>query len=147
VSRPPAPAASVEQVSDPPLPPVLGIGAVVVFCLVGALSAVIEVLLIPLYLGSDVFPVTILITIALNIALPRLVRMTVDWGWAIALPLVSWILVAIVLGFTNTNKSILVPGSGQASYVALGFYFLGTLAGFVSVLRQWAPPRVAAARR
>jgi hypothetical protein len=126
---------------------VLAIGAVVVFCLVGALSAVIEVLLIPLYHGGDVFPVTIVITIVLNVALPRLTRMTVDWGWAIALPLVSWIVVAIVLGFTNTSRSILVPGSGQASYVALAFYFLGTLAGFISVLREWAPPRAAAARR
>jgi len=140
-SDPPAP--SVNE----PLPDVVGAAAVVIFCLVGVISAIIEVLLIPFYVGGRIFPITVLITIVLNIALPILVRMTVEWNWAIALPVVAWVVTIITLGYANTGHgSVLVPGYGDGEWVGLAVFFVGTLAGFVSVIRERALRAVSARR-
>jgi hypothetical protein len=136
VNRPPPPVEAV----DPPLPPALEIAAVVVFCLVGLLSAIVEVLLIPLHVGSAIFPITVLIAVGLNAVLPWLVARTVDWRAAIALPIVVWVIAVIVLGFANTGHgSVLVPGYGADEYVGLGLFFVGALVGFVSVVRERGP--------
>ena len=43
----------------------------------------------------------------------------------------------IVLSYVNTSHgSVLVPGYGKDQYVALALFFGGTLAGFVSVIRE-----------
>lgn len=55
---------------DQPLPTPVAVAGVVVFCVVGALSGLIEVLLVPLYLGSHIFPVTVLIAVIGNVGLP-----------------------------------------------------------------------------
>jgi hypothetical protein len=139
VSRPPpAPARAIDQ----PLPPAVAVAAVVVFCLVGVLSAIVEVLLIPLHVGSAIFPITVLIAVVLNAALPWLVARTVDWRAAIALPIVVWVIAVIVLGFANTGHgSVLVPGYGADEYVGLALFFVGALVGFVSVVRERGPAR------
>jgi hypothetical protein len=119
-----------------------------VFGLVGVLSAIIEVLLIPLYLGSHIFPITVLIAIVLNAVLPRLVALTVDWRWAIGLPLALWVITLIVLAYVNTGHgSVLVPGYGDGQYVGLGLFFVGTVAGFLGVVRVLGPAKAASARR
>jgi hypothetical protein len=129
MSEPPA--------DDRPLPDAIGGIGVVVFCLVAILSAMIEVLLVPVYIGGAIFPVTVLIAVVVNVALPRLVRVMVDWRWAIALPMVAWVVTVIVLGYANSGSgSVLVPGYGQGQYVALALFFVGTLAGFISVIRE-----------
>jgi hypothetical protein len=135
---PPAPAPAIDQ----PLPPAVAVAAVVVFCLVGVLSAIVEVLLIPLHVGSAIFPITVLIAVVLNAALPWLVARTVDWRAAIALPIVVWVIAVIVLGFANTGHgSVLVPGYGADEYVGLALFFVGALVGFVSVVRERGPAR------
>jgi polyferredoxin len=89
----------------------------------------------------------VLIAVVVNVALPRLMRITVEWRWAIALPIIAWVVVLIVLGYANTGRgSVLVPGYGGGEYVGLGLFFLGALAGFVSVVRERTPVRVASAR-
>lgn len=131
---------------DTALPAALAGVAVVVFCGIGVLSAIIEVLLIPLYLGSHIFPLCVLIAVLVNVALPIMVRATVDWSWAIWLPIVCWIVVAFALGFTNASHgSVLVPGYGDGEYVGLALYFVGTLAGFISVMRELGSVRAASA--
>ncbi len=136
---------SVPQ-SAAPLPDGLAVVGVAVYTLVGVLSAIIEVLLIPLYVGSHIFPVTVLIAVVVNVALPALIRVMVDWRWATALPLVAWLVTTIVLGFVNTGSgSVLVPGDGADGYVGLALYFVGTLAGFVGVVRNLGPSRLGSA--
>jgi hypothetical protein len=123
--------------ADEPLPDALAAFGVAVYCLVGVLSAVIEVLLIPLYIGSVIFPITVLIAVVLNVALPRLVRLLVDWRFAIALPLIGWVLTVLALNVFNTGHgTVLVPGYGQGQYVGVALFFGGALAGFVGVVRE-----------
>ena len=48
----------------------------------------------------------------------------------------------IVLGFTNTARgSVLVPGYGDGQYVGLALFFIGTLAGAVSLVNVLTPRR------
>jgi hypothetical protein len=134
-----APPAS-RTAADAPLPVGVAVLGVVVFCLIAILSGTIEVLLTPLYVGSHIFPVTVVIAVVVNFALPWLVRMVVDWRWAIAAPMICWLVTAIVLGFTNTGGgSVLLPGGGADGYVGLALFFVGTLAGFIGVIRQLLP--------
>ena len=112
----------------------------IVYGLVGVLSATIEVLLIPLHIGSHIFPATVIIAVLVNIALPGLVNAMVEWRSAIGVPLLAWLLTTIVLGFANTGGgSVLVPGSGADGYVGLALFFVGTLAGFIGVVRYLGP--------
>jgi hypothetical protein len=114
----------------------LVVAGVVIFCLVGALSAVVEVLLVPFYVGSDVFPIAVLLAVVGNFALPTLVSALVDSAAATVLPVLAWLITAVALGFVNTGDGdVLVPGYGQGQYVALGVFFGGVLAGVVATVR------------
>jgi hypothetical protein len=125
------------SVAEPALPTAIASVGLVICCLIGVLSGLIEVLLIPFYVGSYVFPITVVIAVVVNIALPRLVAIMMDWLWAVALPVLCWVATVIALGFTNTGSgSVLVPGYGQGQYVSLGLFFGGILAAFVSVIRE-----------
>jgi hypothetical protein len=122
---------------EPQLPAPLALAGSVVYCAVGVLSGVIEVLLIPLYIGSVIFPITVLIAIIGNVLLPHLVHSLVDWKWAISAPFVGWLLAVIALSyFNNSSGTVLVPGYGQGQYVGLALFFIGTLAGFIGVVRE-----------
>jgi len=122
------------------LPAGVAVAGVLVYCLVAVGSALIEVLLIPLYVGGTIFPITVLIAVVVNWMLPVLVHTMAAWRWVIGLPLLSWLAGVIVLGFTNTARgSVLVPGYGDGQYVGLGLFFIGTLAGAVSVVRVLTP--------
>ena len=105
---------------------------------VGVLSAIIEVLLIPLYLGSHIFPLT-------RADRRGRQRGPADHGAGhrrLALGDLRCRSCAgsssrIALGFTNTSHgSVLVPGYGDGEYVGLALFFVGTLAGFISVMRE-----------
>jgi hypothetical protein len=126
-----------ERPAEQPLPDGLAAFGVAVYCLIAIISAAIEVLLIPLYIGSVIFPVTVLIALVVNFGLPRLVRIMVDWRFAIALPIVCWVVTLIVLNLVNVNSgTVLVPGYGKDQYVGLALFFGGALAGFVGVIRE-----------
>jgi hypothetical protein len=126
-----------EPAADDALSDGLAAFGVAVYCLVAIISGAIEVLLIPLYIGSVIIPVTVLIAVVVNFSLPRLVRIMVDWRFAIALPIVCWVVTLIVLNLVNVNSgTVLVPGYGNDQYVGLALFFGGVLAGFVGVIRE-----------
>jgi hypothetical protein len=105
-----------------------------------ALAAIIEVLLTPLYLGSVLFPITVLLAIATNIALPMLARELVDSTLSAAVPVIVWFLVAIVLGFLPAHGSVLLPGGGAGqTFASLGTVFLGVIAGSITMARTIGP--------
>jgi hypothetical protein len=136
---------SDQTATNRPLPDALAAAGVVVYCAVGALSGVIEVLLIPLYLGSVIFPITVLVAVIVNYAVPRLVHSLADWKWAILAPFVAWLVTVIALNTLNTGGgSVLVPGYGDGQYVGLALFFIGTLAGFISVVREFGRLKAAA---
>jgi hypothetical protein len=122
---------------EPQLPAPLALAGAVVYCAVGVLSGVIEVLLIPLYIGSVIFPITVLIAVVGNVLLPHLVHSLADWKWAISAPFIGWLVAVIALSyFNNSSGTVLVPGYGQGQYVGLALFFIGTLAGFIGVVRE-----------
>jgi hypothetical protein len=121
---------------EAPLPSWLTATGVGVFCLVSILSALVEVLLVPLYIGSIIFPLTLLLAAVGNIALPRLVSVLHDSGIAIALPSILWVTTVFGIGTVNTSGGdVLVPGGGNDQYVSLGLLFGGTLACVIGTVR------------
>jgi hypothetical protein len=122
---------------EPALPIGIAIAGVVVWCLVAGLSGVFEVLLIPVYIGRFIFPITVLIALVGNVVLPRLAHQVVDSGWAVLMPMVVWVLTVIWLAFFNTSHgSVLVPGAGDDEYVGLALFFGGTLAAAIGVIHE-----------
>ena len=112
------------------------VAAVVVFSLIGVVSAALDVLFIPFYVGANVFPISVALAIGGNFLVPPMVGRFVRSVPIIALPVGLWVTTSIGLGFANTKDGdVLVPGYGQGQYVAIATLFLGTLAGVVSVLR------------
>lgn len=119
---------------EPRLPaPVLGV-ALVGFTVIGGLSAFFEILLVPLYLGSVIFPVTLLLVVIGNAMLPRLVRGLVNSAAASLLPIVAWLAVVAVTGFVPSPMGdVLLPGYGSGQYVGEALVLLGLFSGVISV--------------
>ncbi len=116
---------------------VITVAGIIVFSAIGVLSAIVEVLYVPYYVGAYVFPISAVVAVSANFALPRLMRQFIDSGPLVALPTALWVLTVIVLGFANTGDGdVIVPGYGQSQYVALATIFLGALAGAIGLMRS-----------
>ncbi len=114
--------------------------AVALFTLLGAMSAVLEIFLVPVYVGSVIFPITLVITLVVNIWLPRAVRSLTGSTPLSVLPGLAWLIVIYFLGFRARPKGdVLLPGYGQAQYVAMALLMVGLVAGAIGVL--WEPRR------
>jgi hypothetical protein len=117
--------------------------AVVLFTVLGAMSAGLEILLVPVYIGGVIFPITLVLAVVGNVFLARGLRALVGSHGLASLPLVAWILVVFFMGFAADSKGdVLLPGYGQGQYVALGLPLVGLLAGFVSIFLEPRPRRV-----
>ena len=127
---------------DDHLSPALAWGGVVLLTLCGAASAWLESLLVPLYAGSTVVPVTIALVLAGNWYLPRLARTLVPSTPAAVLPLLAWLLVVFLLAASGTPEGdVILPGGGGAvEYVGYGLMLGGALAGTLSVVLSAPPP-------
>jgi hypothetical protein len=112
-------------------------------CLCGALAALLEALLVPLYAGSVVVPIAVVLALATNIILPRLAVTLVPRPVAAALPFVAWLIVIIAFGVvTRPEGDVILPGAPKAlEYVTYGVLLGGALAGAVSVVTAAPPPR------
>jgi hypothetical protein len=116
-------------------------GAVVLFVLLGAMSAVLEILLVPVYVDGVIFPITLVLAIGGNIFLARGLRSLTGSTGLASLPLVVWVLVIFFMGFVaDSMGDVLLPGYGQGQYVALALPLVGILAGVMSIFLE---PRVA----
>jgi hypothetical protein len=119
--------------------------AILLFTLLGAMSALLEILLVPLYLGSVIFPISLVIVLVGNIAIPRGLRSIVGSSGLAALPLLAWIAIMFVVGFVpNSMGDVLLPGYGQGQYVGEGLLLIGIVAGVMSL---YLNPRERRSRR
>lgn len=120
------------------------LGAVVLFTLLGAMSAVLEILLVPFYVAGVIFPITLVLAIAGNVFLARGLRSLVGSMGLAALPLLAWVLVVLVMGFFADSKGdVFLPGYGQGQYVSLGLPLVGIVAGVMAIFvdakpREWS---------
>lgn len=122
----------------------LDIAGIVLVALSGILSAIIAVLLTPLYWGTFLSPLAIVVAIAANIVLPLLARGLGMPPLGSALPYVLWLLTVIVLGSSRPEGDVLLPaGNGAQPLVTYGMLAGGALAGglTVAILTLGGTPR------
>jgi hypothetical protein len=128
--------------TTPTQPGALDWAGVALLTLTGALAGLVETLLVPLYAGSVVAPVSVLLAIASNIALPRLARALVPRTAAALAPFAGWLVVVILFGvLARPEGDVVLPGAPAAlQYVTYGVVFGGALAGTATLVMMTPPP-------
>jgi hypothetical protein len=128
-------------VDAPPLPPVTvadwGLVALLTALAIG--SGAFEVLLVPLYAGSWLVPISVLLGVVGNIVLPRsgfaLVRVP---SGALA-PVLGWLVAVLVpIIIARPEGDIHVAGGGGQQWVLYALLVFGGLAGFTTFVRSSA---------
>jgi hypothetical protein len=123
-------------------------GGIAVVCAVGVLSAILEVLLIPLRIGAVMIPITVLFAIGGNVALPQLAKVFVDASGAMVAAFLSWLLPMLVLSLLpRPEGDVLVRGGGGEQWVYYGVLLGGAIAGTATVVLQGPPRRPPVAAR
>ena len=117
----------------------LGVGLLVACAL---LAGLLELLLVPLYAGGVLIPVSALFAIATNVALPRLAVVLVRRTLAAVAPFIAWLVVAIGFGvLTRPEGDVVLPGGGYVEYLAYATLLGGAVAGTVTVVMCVPPPK------
>jgi hypothetical protein len=129
-------------VNEPARPVALDWFGVAVLTMTGALAGLVETLLVPLYAGSAVVPVSVVLAIASNLALPRLARVLVPRTAAALAPFAGWLVVVILFGvLARPEGDVVLPGAPAAlQYVTYGVVFGGALAGTATLVMLTPPP-------
>jgi Family of unknown function (DUF6113) len=105
----------------------------VLCCVAALLAALIEVLLVPLYVGRVLLPVTIVLALATNAALPLLARRLTGNTLAAAIPVALWVICVLLLGTSRPEGDVLLPGGGNVQLVSYGLIVAGALSGIATV--------------
>ncbi|HLY33086.1 MAG TPA: hypothetical protein VKQ07_01010 [Jatrophihabitantaceae bacterium] len=125
----------------------LTIAGLIALCGCGVLSALLEMLLVPLYAGSTLVPITVVFAIGGNIVLVLLGRELVPSGVARVAPFIAWSLTVIgVTLFPRPEGDVILPGGGGGvEWVGYGVVLGGLVAGIVTSVftspRPQRPPR------
>jgi hypothetical protein len=124
---------------------VLNWTGVVLVAACAALAGLLELFLVPLYTGSTLVPIAVLMALASNAGLPRLSRAIVPSTAAAAAPFAAWLVVVVWIGLTTRPEGdVVLPGGGGLQWVGYGVLLGGALAGTVTlVLSAPAPQRSA----
>ena len=120
---------------DRPLPPAVAVFSVVLFTAMSVLCAVIEVTLVPLRHGTTVVPLTVLLAIISNIAVPTLSRRAVPLTVAALFPAVAWVLTVILLSQARPEGDLLLIGTAPLVDVTYALLGLGLVSGLATVIR------------
>lgn len=130
--------------SRPAPPGVLDWAGVVLVTLSGALSAFIETLLVPLYVGSVIAPVSVVLALVGNVGLPRMAHVLVPRTAVALLPFLGWL--AVIVGFgvlTRPEGDVILPGSPTAAeFVTYALLGVGVIAGTATIVALAPPPAV-----
>jgi hypothetical protein len=108
----------------------------------GALTALLEALLVPLYLGSVILPVAVVLALAGNIALPWLARSLVPTTAAALAPFGAWLIVMVGFGVLQRPEGdVILPASPTAVAVVTYAALLGgALVATITVVWLTPPP-------
>ncbi len=114
--------------------------ALIVLC--AALLAVLEALLVPVYVGSVIVPVAVVLAVAGNILLPRLARALIPTMAAALAPFAAWLVVMVGFGvLARPEGDVIMPGSpSSAVYVTYAVLLGGALVGTVTLVWLAPPP-------
>jgi len=121
----------------------LEIAGLVLCCATAVLAGIIAVLLTPLYWGSALVPLAVVLAAISNVVLPMLAVRLGRSGFAAALPFGVWLLTVIVLGISRPEGDVLLPGgNGGQLWVTYGMVLAGGVAGALTLMvRGLAIPR------
>lgn len=108
----------------------------------GALAGLLETLLVPLYAGAVIVPVAVVLAVATNILLPRLVRTLIPRTAIAAAPFLTWLAVVVVFGvLTRPEGDVVLPGSPSSlQLVTYGVILGGAIAGTATLVAMTPPP-------
>ena len=114
--------------------PAVAAAGMVLCGLTALLAGLVEVLLTPLYVGRWLFPVTLLLAIVTNVALPLLARQFIDATVAAVIPVALWLLTVLLLSLARPEGDVLLPGgSGAQQWVSYGLVLVGGTAGAITI--------------
>lgn len=111
----------------------LAIAGLVLCGLTAVLAGLVEVLLSPLYVGRWLFPITLLLAVGTNVALPVIARDLVDSTMAATLPVILWLITVLVLSLPRPEGDVLLPGGGALQWVSYGLVLIGGAAGAITI--------------
>ncbi|HEY0168124.1 MAG TPA: hypothetical protein VGB75_13865 [Jatrophihabitans sp.] len=114
-----------------PHPGLLALGYLL-FAAAGAMTATIEVLLVPSRLGQTLIPLAPALAVLSNVALPAISRGLTDTMVSAVPPVAGWLVTTFLLASATPEGDVLLPAGDTAitSYSLLG---LGTLAGLATI--------------
>lgn len=104
--------------------------------LVAVELAVLECFLLPSYLGPVPIPLSIPAAVAGNLALPALALRLTSSRIVGVLPVLGWLVVAVVAALPRPEGDLIVTGSLRG----LAFLLLGAVAGAYAVARVLGQP-------
>jgi len=111
-------------------------------CLTSAVAGVIELLLVPRYLGGTIFPICVPLAMLTTYALPMLGFWLTRAAKGAVLPLVCWIVPVLVLGFwSRPDGDVVIAGGNSEQWVALVMIVAAMVVGFRVVIVGTLPPR------
>lgn len=126
----------------------LDLVGIVVLCACAVLAGLLELLLVPLYVGGTLVPVAVVAAVASNIALPRMARALFDRTVAAAAPFLAWLVTVTVVGLMpRPEGDVVLPGGGSLQLVSYGVLLGGAVAGTLTVVIGSTPPLPPAAGR
>ena len=116
-------------------------GLVALLAACGLLSGLVETLLVPLYAGSQLLPISVVIAIVLNYLLCAGSARTVGRPMGAVITLVLWVLPVLVLPEVQPagGDVLILGGSSTQQYVYYALILLGCGAGIVAMVRTIGP--------
>jgi hypothetical protein len=120
--------------------------AAVLACLSAVLFGVLDVLLVPLYVGGSLIPVAAVAAVLGNIALPALAAYAVERIGAGILALICWFLPVVVLTmYVRPEGDVIVLAQNDQEYSFYGMLLGGVIAAVatLAVLSRRSARRVA----
>ena len=108
------------------------------FAMAGAMTAAIEVLLVPSRIGQTLIPLAPALAVLSNVALPAISRGLGDSMLSAVPPVAGWLVTTFVLAGATPEGDVLLP-AGDAAYISYALLGFGTLAGLLTIWRANRP--------
>ena len=104
-----------------------------IYAVLGVLTAIFEVMFVPIRIGTVLVPVAVVLAIGTNILLPYLSHQLANSVPAALPPVIAWIVSVAALSSTRPEGDVLLPGGGGVQFVSYGVLLGGLLAGLLTV--------------
>jgi hypothetical protein len=122
------PAASEESKTSPERPRddlLLRVAGLVVAVLAAAVSALIEVFMVPLRVGGVLIGLSLVLAVVGNVTLVWFTYRVTGWPWAVALPALAWFAVFLPASDRTTEGDLLLTGD---NWVGITTILCGSIA-------------------